>query len=274
MTIAAGFNCLDGVLLASDTLYSSVQRTYGKKLWIVQKDDPAVVFGGAGSVGALTRARREIKRVLTKGMTVNGALDAIDQVLRTIDEKFPSKTEQKNVQALVSIRTDIETALFENVYGEVALSPVDAPATCLGVDTLGNYFTELLYQKKMPIKWAKVVAAHLIKSCKSYASGYCGGDTHLIEVPDKGAATFIDDQTTVKKLESHFGDFDDAMRALLPGNDPNATDLSIEHRLSEFQASIHRIRGLAVAAGILIPSTAQVNAPSVHIGPPPKKSGQ
>jgi hypothetical protein len=249
MTIAVGFKCSDGILLASDTMYSGVvQNTFGPKFWVVRKRDPAVVFGGAGTVGPLTRARREIKRVLKTGMTVNDALDAIDDVLRRIDEKFPSKTELKHVQALVSIRTDIENALFQNIYGEVALSPVDAPAVCLGVDTLGNYFTGLLYQNQMPIKWAKAVAAHLIKNCKLYASGYCGGETHLFEVPDKGDPVFTDDQAEMKKLEAHLADFDDAMRALLPGNDPNATDLSISHRLTELQAAIHRIRGLAVAS--------------------------
>src|SRR5262245_19752714 len=93
MTIAAGFKCTDGILLASDTMYSgAVQNTFGPKFWIVRKHDPAVVFGGTGTVGALTRARREMKRAIRKGMKVNDVLDATDDVLRRINEKFPSQT--------------------------------------------------------------------------------------------------------------------------------------------------------------------------------------
>ena len=248
MTIAVGFRCTDGILLASDTLYSgTVQNDNGPKFWVLRDDDPLVVFGGAGTVGALTRARDEIQRALRKGSSFQRTLDAIDHVLEKIHKKFPPKTEAPHVQALVVIRAEDRNALYQNIYGETSLSPVDLPTTCLGVDTLGNYFTALLYRSEMPIKWARVVAAYLVKNCKTYASGYCGGETHLIEVPNTGSPVRTTDRKTIEALEAHLGQFDDAMHALLPGTDPNASDISIGHRWTVLKTAIEKARGLAVA---------------------------
>jgi hypothetical protein len=276
MTIAAGFNCSDGILLASDTLYSgAIQNSFGPKFWVLQQDDPVVVFGGAGTVGALTRARDEIARKLKPKLTLQNTLDRLDTALKKVHEKFPAATGWPSVQALVAIRSGNQLRLYENVRGEIALSPVDDLSTCLGVDALGGYFTSLLFRSRMPIKWAKVVAAHLVRNCKTYASGYCGGDTNLIELPLQGLPITTEDENEIKALEDHFTAFDDAMRALLPGSDPNASDISIQHRLKEFQAATERIRGLAVATGFLsvaltgVSATAHLNAPSVHFGPPP-----
>jgi hypothetical protein len=248
MSIVVGFHCSDGVVLASDTLYSgTMQNSYGDKLWVVHHANPVVVFGAAGTVGPITRARREIKRVIRTGMVVTEVLNAVDGVLKMVDQKFPSGTDQKHVQALIAVRDKKENALFQNIYGETSLSPVDGAHVCLGVDSLGNYFTALLYQNRMPMRWAKVVAAHLVRNCKRYASGYCGGETRLIEVPTTGDPILTTDSGSVEALESHFAPFEDAMRALLPGNDPNASDITLQHRFEELQKAINKVRGLAVS---------------------------
>jgi hypothetical protein len=270
MTIVAGFNCTDGVLLASDSLYSgAVQNTYGQKLWIVRKKDPLVVFGGSGTVGALLRARREIKRVVRDGMAVNNALDAIDEALRTVDNKFPSRYEQKHVQALVAIRTKDEIALFQNISGEVALSPVDAPSVCLGVDTLGNYFTSLLYSVQMPLKWAKAVAAHLVWNCKAYASGYCGGPTRLIAIPVDGAPDTIEDQDTILELEKQLAPIHAVVQLVLPRQDES--DDATRERKERLNQAIETIqKGLRfVVATPQMFSNRLSQSPYTIIAPPP-----
>ena len=59
--IAAGFICTDGVLLASDTLYSNtgMGQKFGPKFWIINHGDLCVAFGGAGTEAGLLRARDE-----------------------------------------------------------------------------------------------------------------------------------------------------------------------------------------------------------------------
>lgn len=231
MTILAGFRCLDGLLLAGDTLYSgAAQNTHGPKLWILHQDDPVVVFGGTGTVGVLTRARDEIARKLKPGMSLQWTLDTIDDALAKVNQKMPPHGDWPKLQAVAVIRSEGRNALYQNVVGEIALSPVDSPTTCLGVDALGNYFAESLFKSGMTIKWAKVVAAHLVWNCKTYASGYCGGDTHLIEVPNVGPAAATIDQAVIHEQESHLAILDDVIRLLLP--DGRANDDTLEHRLS------------------------------------------
>ena len=153
-----------------------------------------------------------------------------------------------DVQALVVIRAGGKNHLYQNVSGKVALSPVDGPTVCAGVDSLGDYFAQSLFTDGMALKWAKKVAAHLVWNCKEYASGYCGGDTHLIEIPESGPVVFIDDQSLIAEYEQHLAPIADAMRIVLPSNsDPNSSDLTLEHRLKELTAAIARVRGLAVA---------------------------
>ncbi|HXT70959.1 MAG TPA: hypothetical protein VN700_14455 [Vicinamibacterales bacterium] len=272
--------CADGILLASDTLYSgAIQSSYGPKLWVLQDADPIVVFGGAGTVGAITRARDEITRKLKPGLTLQNTIDRIDAALEKVYQKFPPRGGVLSVQAIVAIRTGEKTSLYENVTGEIALSPVDDLSTCLGLEALGDYFTSLLFRSRMPIKWAKVVAAHLVRNCKTYASGYCGGDTHLIELPTVGPPVMTNDPSKIKELEAHFASFDDAMRALLPDSDPNATDLTIKHRLAEFQSALDKVRGLAVATGAItgrlsVTLGPVTSGPTVVIGPPPGEKGE
>jgi 20S proteasome alpha/beta subunit len=48
MTIAAGFLCHDGIVLAADTLYTGENKRDAAKLWIFQKGENVVGIAGAG----------------------------------------------------------------------------------------------------------------------------------------------------------------------------------------------------------------------------------
>jgi len=226
MTIAAGFKCSDGILVASDTLYSgAVQQTYGSKLWLLHEDNPVVVFGGAArSIAALTRARDEIRRKLKPAMSIIAVVDRIDECLLKVNTKF-GQADWPDVQALVGIRAEQQTVLYQNVATKVALSPVDLPTVCVGTDSLGDYFAHSLFRADMPIRWAKVVAAHLVWNCKKYASGYCGGDTHLVEIPQEGPAVVTTNQQSIAALEAHLAGLDEAMRIVLPDGRANEDTL-------------------------------------------------
>jgi hypothetical protein len=218
MTIVAGFKCNNGLVLASDTLYSAVNNTYGDKLWVLQSQEPAVVFGGAGTVGPLTRARDEIERRLKQGLSFQTTLERVDEALAKVSEKFPPRDGSPQVRALVAIRAEGRTRLYENVFGEVALSPVDHPYACLGVDTLGNYFAEMLFREGTTMWWAEVVSTYLVAQCKKYASGYCGGDTHIVIVPsDESVVPFKKTQQEyIQEQELYLSKIGDALQLVLP----------------------------------------------------------
>ncbi len=237
MTIAAGFKCSDGILLASDTLYSGAhQRLYGRKLWILHADDPVVAFGGAAqSVAALTRARDEIERKIRTGDSLQRTLDMIDLVLKKVNDKF-GRPDWPDVQALVVIRAGGQNRLFQNVGQHVALSPVDLPTVCVGSESLGDYFSQSLFREWMSLKWAKVIAAYLVWNCKKYASGHCGGDTHFIEVPASGPVVFMDDQIAIAQYEQHLAGIDNAMQVVFP--DEQVSDATVSARLEAITHAI------------------------------------
>lgn len=92
------------------------------------------------------------------------------------------------------------------------LSPVGYPARCIGWATaLGQYFIDHLYREPMSMKWARIVASHLIKRAKEY-SQYCGGDTHFLAVPhNSDGCELITDQAQTHLWEQYLGQVDEAL---------------------------------------------------------------
>ena len=86
MTIAAGFVCSDGLLFASDTLYSGDERLFGPKFWHFKTDTVALVCGGAGTLAGLKRTIDEIEHQLQPGMNRWDVLRAIEWSLKIVDE--------------------------------------------------------------------------------------------------------------------------------------------------------------------------------------------
>jgi hypothetical protein len=76
-----------------------------------------------------------------------------------------------------------------------------------------------LFRHGMSMQWARIVAAHLIAECKEYANGYCGGDTHIIAVPNSGrpVTTGLHE---IEELESYLHGIDVAYEVILPSGSP------------------------------------------------------
>lgn len=223
MTIAAGFQCSDGLLLCSDTLLSgTTQNRQGEKLWVLQDKDPVVVFGGASeNAGALLRARDEIRRKLKPKLSLINTVDRIDTALKKVHDKFPNFIGRPAVQALVAIRSGTQLSLYVNEPGDVSLSPVARPWRCVGAaDSLADYFAESLFAEGMSVYWAKVIATHMVWNCKIYASGYCGGETHLVSIPKKGRPVVVRQQAEIHQLEQYLAGLERAYNAVLPKGSP------------------------------------------------------
>jgi hypothetical protein len=103
---------------------------------------------------------------------------------------------------------------------QIALSEPTKPFACAGVADLGGYFAEKLFREGMSIAWTRVVAAHLVKSCKTYASGLCGGDTHIFELPYEGKWAITDNKDEIRSLEAYLDGIDAAYDAILPAGSP------------------------------------------------------
>jgi len=250
MTIAAGFVCSDGVLLASDTLYSSTGMglKYGPKFWILNHGDVLVAFGGAGSEAGLLRTRDEIDRKLSSGQSLIRVLDIIDSSLQKVSNKLPDHPDWKS-HCLIAIRVNGQTLLYENSAGSNMLSPVQQACQCVGyAQSLGWYFAASLFHAGMSIRWAKIVAAHLVKNTKEYVETV-GGDTHLVEVPHVGTPRRIENKSEIADLEAYLGPVAQAMTAVLP--DETTNEETIRARLLIVKAAIDK----AVRSMVIEPPT-------------------
>jgi hypothetical protein len=217
MTIAAGFVCTDGLLLATDTLYTGINQRFGRKLWSMPIGDAIVAVGGSGPEGALLRIKDEIGQRLNPTATLADWLVDADWILQyVIDIENRGGTGDKP-EVFLGIRKDGQTGLYFSHGGVWARFPEEAPVRCLGwAAGLGQYIADSLCPAGgFSMQLAKIVAVHLIKQAKTY-SGYCGGDTHILEVPIVGEPRFVDNQQETGGLEQYLGDVFEAMRMVLP----------------------------------------------------------
>lgn len=244
MTIAAGFICHEGVLLASDTLYAGINKRYGRKLWTVKAGNNLVCFGGAGLQGGLERTQDEIAQRLLPGMDRATVIAMLEDVLQhVLDVQQPADGEQTS--GLFAIRIGTACQLFENTDGKTMLSPIGHAGQCVGWATaLGQYFLDQLYQQPMPMKWARIVAAHLIRQAKQY-SEYCGGDTHVLEIRADGSERMVTDQVEIQRDEQYLGQLDEAMRLVLPTGRVQ-DEMTLDFRLETVVDAIKKAAGLFV----------------------------
>jgi hypothetical protein len=240
MTIAAAFVCSDGILLASDTLYSAgTAKKYGRKFWAIERGDILVVFGGAGNEAALRRTRDEIEAHLSDGMTRQQVIECIDSALAYVESRLQTASQYDKTQALVVIRLGDGPELFEADRCSM-LSAVDYPSQCVGFDAgLGFYFARSLFHPGMEMRWAKVVAAHMVKHVKRH-SAWSGGSTNLVEIPDVGDYGFIDKKSQIAEHQKYLEELDDAMRLVLPRKD--VSDDELARRLGVLNDTIRILR--------------------------------
>jgi len=240
MTIAAGFVCSDGLLFASDTLYSGEQRRYGKKFWTSEWGATTVVFGGAGTQAGLLRTRDEIERRIEPTADRYVVIQAVEEALALVEEKL-KPSDYERTEALIGIRTSGGYWLYENQGGRSMLSVVDKVSQCVGYGhSLGWYFADSLFKSGMTIEWAKKVAAHLVKQVKTYSSGYCGGRTHLVALPASGSVRFIVKKAEIIPLEEYLAEVHEAMQLVLP--DKRSNDDTALNRVERFNETVRTLR--------------------------------
>jgi hypothetical protein len=100
----------------------------------------------------------------------------------------------------------------------------------------------------MSLKWAQIVAAHLISNVKQFVEG-CGGETHLIHVPHSGSANIVTDQREIADSERYLGPISHAINAVLP--DGTTNDETVIARLRMVTSGIDK----ALRSHVIEPKT-------------------
>jgi hypothetical protein len=220
MTIAAGFVCVDGVVLAADTLYTGPTRRHDRKLWEIPKGQSLVALAGAGDRVLIEKTKDQIEQRIQADASEREILNDIETILFTIHTQSiwhdQSSIEPPSLDVLLAIRTTSGCRLFVN--RAAALAPV-AKSQCIGCGlSLGAYFADCLFADWMPVEHARTIAVHLLEQTKTYDKD-CGGESHILSIPVFGDSKWMT-EAEVKEVTDRLGKIQDGMRRIITGAGP------------------------------------------------------
>jgi 20S proteasome alpha/beta subunit len=216
MTIAVGFKCIDGVVLATDSQYSDdPAKTTGQKVFPIWSNGHyALTIAGAGFPDSIKGIARDMELVLGKTIGSREAGSAeiirtIERVLRSfhakhIDTAPPEERLELSVQLLIGLWTEREGTKLFGVNRTIAAEV----SSHLSVG-YGSYLTEYICDALIPSGWigveqATALAAYIVWTAKKYVK-YCGGPTGIRVLSDSGKDIRID-QNEVEAGEGYFTD--------------------------------------------------------------------
>lgn len=233
MTIAAGFLCRDGLVLAADTRYSGVNKRDAAKLFWFHQGTNVVAMAGAGDATLIRRVQHEIGRVFSASMSEHAITRIVEGIVSAQLVQARKTDRTAECEVLLGIRTQADgLSLWENEGGSV-LAPVAGKAQCIGCgQSLGLYFADWLFRPHMPFRYTRVIAAHLLKQTKRYVK-YCGGQSHILMIPADSGMPYRLKREEIHELETQHQRIEDLIRKVLifspgiPGVDVNVETLAV-----------------------------------------------
>jgi 20S proteasome alpha/beta subunit len=212
MTFVAGFRCLDGLVLCSDSRESDghVDRNVRKLSSYHVSDEWGVAIGGAGDAFLIRKFRSRLFDLLGNGNYDRVGTEVhIESALTTMQQQHPDD-ELKFVVGLFS-QQPWEVNLYRAEQGRI--SPQDA-FCFIGQDaTLANFIVESIFDPRVRVDEAARLAIFVTSLMKRHADGV-GGPTQCLTHTkgESGWKTYdLGEITTIEsELPSH-----DAYRLLL-----------------------------------------------------------
>jgi len=198
MTIAVGFTCVDGVVLAADSLYTEgIAKLYGQKIFPLPSNGLyALTIAGAGGVPSLKGIVREVEKSLRSEIgqmradfsqirsVVEGALGRYYP--RHIDSAPRDRQDDLGVQLLIGIWVLGDgTRLFETC--RTAAFEVD-DHRCVGIGShLAEYLNDVFFPGgvRPTVRMAEPLAAYIVGRSKRHVQ-FCGGRTFVRALLDDG----------------------------------------------------------------------------------------
>lgn len=247
MTIAVGFVCADGTLLAADTKesYPDSQHTYVNKLCPFESGDLDGAVVGAGDAAIVDYiAPRIIKRLkANKGYSLEKHESEIEQLMSEIYESkaikaYPvSSQEDLLTSFLLLVRPHLrkQSALFA-IHSSL-VTRIEEGAAVIGYALMQDMADEMCRVNDLAVQEAAIAAMYLIYEAKR-RTGDVGGVSHVYRLADKFAprADRIWDQP---RRESLF----DSLRQVHYGNVIMAANTSLKAK--EFTTALKRLSSVS-----------------------------
>jgi hypothetical protein len=216
MTIAAGFECSDGVVLCADTQVTSNIKQNGPKVWTLTdpKSDFVVAMAGAGDVVLIHALRDKLAAFdrpnilglnfmtmigMTGSMTGRTPMETLiealqERILKPFYEQhvytYPTWETTVRLEFLLAVRVGNRCVLLDSSYATLSTSDHKA---CIGSGSdLGRYLQETMFDPTMNVRETRRVAAYMLDQVKTY-SPWCGGDSDILTIPTVGDPVFATD---------------------------------------------------------------------------------
>jgi 20S proteasome alpha/beta subunit len=253
MTIAAGFNFNDGVLICADTKHSAGFSIDASKIFAKRYGNGAAsVFAYAGSMRYCRTAIQHIESSIED----LERKDATLSTMRALVEEELKKLHTDNLYLHPGFRTGKVSvgfigALWSPKEGLLPISIEDASVNefqgydCIGSgEYLGHYLIRPKYKSlKLPISFDSVVllSAYALMSIKGYDEA-CGGKSEMVVVRKRDGVSPVR-VLNITKGERYSWGFDKAVQNLYFALfDPKTTDAHMAAHLHAFQSNMKSIR--------------------------------
>ncbi len=185
VTIVAGFNCTDGIVICADTEHNAgVSKFERRKIVHFDDEECSVRFGYAGNTDYTDMAIDKMRRSLAgKGKTVQGIKDAFEEISLDVYNRhikgFFDMHDPNRPQILLLAGIRLASGEMQLVkVTDTAVSPV-ASFDALGTgEYLARSMADWLYDEDIPVRLMRVIAINIVQQTKRYASGV-GGSTHV-----------------------------------------------------------------------------------------------
>jgi Proteasome subunit len=219
MTIAVGFRCTDGVVLAADTeisLDDGVGKTKASKVFPVNHE-LSCFLTYTGDSDFVEDLVGDLRRILDRGLTESEALDSIKETYRAFMQKYYTeapKNEKTAASILVTLRDGARVRLYRGRnrhFTEVQTYSV------LGVgQNQGEPLFNPIHHSWLTVNQAAYVMIYALRIIKNFVQG-CGGETEIREVPDVPMLLGHLDQVTMatREIEEDFDFLDARLRPLI-----------------------------------------------------------
>ncbi len=239
MTIAAGFRCIDGVLVCADTLHTGFGHTVIEtKIDHVVSDIGGVVFAYAGHPGFAKATMLSCKRAIQRA---SADTDIVEILSKTVNREYH--------RLILSTPTYAGDAgyhfrLLMGVrypYGETDLYSSEGPSVfpCQDYESFGEgntvalYLIKSLHPASMTVERAMMAATHIMARVKGFVVS-CGGPTQIAVLKNDNSKPQVS-SIDLTRMEYLFGSVDAGMsRLLLDLSDKNLDGPTVIESAMEF----------------------------------------
>jgi len=274
VTIAAGFKCVDGLVICSDTLET---MDYGKrrqsKIVIKPRHNPppglpadirrasdptppppppkpgpdcVALFAGAGDAAFVDKLIDCLWSKMNRADSYDNKIDALENAAIEFYQKYwpiyPADI-RPDAHLLVGLWTPEKRELLR-IAGPIVNKVDTYESIGFGRD-MSKYLIDKLYLPTMSIRDTAIVANYVLDNVKEHVQ-YCGGDTTLASLNDKGQTQIVWD-AEIEWGKKRFRKLDKAIGPLLVAiGDIELTEEEFKKRIKDFTAEVDSLKSEVV----------------------------